>query len=513
MFIGVRKHVEEYIDKANIAVPGQGAAALLKVMTILSNISAKLFYSFNARADPNALLAKPPVNWCGFYLMESPTHLVLGPFQGRPACQRIKVGDGVCGTAVLHRKDQCIGDVHEVECHIACDEASNAEAVVLFRHQSTIFGVLDIDSTVKNFFSEEDMKELRSLMDFVGEKLAPLIQPPRVVEPSSHAIPGTNLHATRLGTKATAFHVESTHNHAATTTITQPPVQTGGPHPTQQMASVGGWEMRSTTFDRMMSSTKFAEWEGSVGVKQLPEIIFDGNSLDLTLPVKKDTSLVGHVNVHFDARAALKNAAAYYQTPAYEATKSNVSFPSTDGWREKQKKYTVFDPQIDWAFRNNYCGTFRFVGENTSHELQSLSQPPEGRTMKSIDYDMLKDQQLPIKFYALFDLFEDDLHDAGLSKLSVRFRAMETGFFALVRFVVRIDGVSLTIRDSRVFHSFDCKEIVLEETVKRITVDELISQQPHVDGDTLRRLLTDTAEAEKVMKEIHRDFGNIFLPQ
>lgn len=102
------------------------------------------------------------VNWVGFYLMKE-GELVLGPFQGRVACTRIAVGKGVCGTAVAEAKTQCVADVHAFPGHIACDGASASEIVVPIFKNGEVYGVLDIDSPVKDRFSEDDQAKLESV--------------------------------------------------------------------------------------------------------------------------------------------------------------------------------------------------------------------------------------------------------------------------------------------------------------------------------------------------------------
>ncbi|MCK6265037.1 GAF domain-containing protein [Vibrio sp. ZSDE26] len=109
------------------------------------------------------------LNWVGFYLMKQ-NELVLGPFQGNPACVRIPVGRGVCGTAVATNTVQRIYDVHEFEGHISCDAASNSELVIPFSVGGKIIGVLDIDSPTIGRFSEIDEEGLTFLMREV-EKL------------------------------------------------------------------------------------------------------------------------------------------------------------------------------------------------------------------------------------------------------------------------------------------------------------------------------------------------------
>ncbi|GAK83218.1 Free methionine-(R)-sulfoxide reductase [Vibrio ponticus] len=109
------------------------------------------------------------INWVGFYLIDQ-EQLVLGPFQGKPACVRIPLGKGVCGTAAATNQVQRVYDVHEFEGHIACDAASNSEIVIPFTINGKIAGVLDIDSPNIGRFSQEDENGLTKLMAEV-EKL------------------------------------------------------------------------------------------------------------------------------------------------------------------------------------------------------------------------------------------------------------------------------------------------------------------------------------------------------
>ena len=108
-------------------------------------------------ANASALLWQelPDINWAGFYKMEQGI-LVLGPFQGKPACIEIPVGRGVCGTAVAEDRTQLVYDVHQFPGHIACDCASNSEIVVPIHVRGAVWGVLDIDSPRVGRFSQED---------------------------------------------------------------------------------------------------------------------------------------------------------------------------------------------------------------------------------------------------------------------------------------------------------------------------------------------------------------------
>ena len=109
------------------------------------------------------------LNWAGFYLTKG-DELVLGPFQGKPACVRIPMGRGVCGTAAQTNSVQRVYDVHEFEGHIACDAASNSEIVIPFTINGEVAGVLDIDSPNIGRFNEIDEEGLTYFMAEV-EKL------------------------------------------------------------------------------------------------------------------------------------------------------------------------------------------------------------------------------------------------------------------------------------------------------------------------------------------------------
>jgi L-methionine (R)-S-oxide reductase len=97
----------------------------------------------------------PDINWAGFYFLRD-GELVLGPFHGKPACVRIAVGKGVCGTAAAQKKTVVVSDVHKFPGHIACDSASNSEIVVPLIHKGRLIGVLDIDSPSHDRFAEVD---------------------------------------------------------------------------------------------------------------------------------------------------------------------------------------------------------------------------------------------------------------------------------------------------------------------------------------------------------------------
>ena len=123
----------------------------------LAALTEDVPYEIANLSNASALLWEnlPDINWAGFYKMVDGA-LVLYPFQGKPACIRIPVGRGVCGTAVAEDRVQLVYDVHQFPGHIACDCASNSEIVVPIHVNGEIWGVLDIDSPSIGRFTEED---------------------------------------------------------------------------------------------------------------------------------------------------------------------------------------------------------------------------------------------------------------------------------------------------------------------------------------------------------------------
>jgi len=123
-------------------------------------------------ANASALLWQemPRLNWVGFYKMTE-GKLVLGPFQGKPACIEIPVGRGVCGTAVAEDKVQLVYDVHQFPGHIACDSASNSEIVLPIHVNERIWGVLDIDSPYVGRFTEADRAGLEKVVEVLERVL------------------------------------------------------------------------------------------------------------------------------------------------------------------------------------------------------------------------------------------------------------------------------------------------------------------------------------------------------
>lgn len=137
--------------KENYQLVAKQLSALIEgeknMIANLSNAAALLSYFLDQ------------VNWVGFYLVDG-DELILGPFQGLPACVRIPIGKGVCGTAALRRTTINVADVHQFPGHIACDAASQSEIVIPLVKEDRIIGVLDIDSPIKNRFDDTDAEML-----------------------------------------------------------------------------------------------------------------------------------------------------------------------------------------------------------------------------------------------------------------------------------------------------------------------------------------------------------------
>src|SRR5512134_2558867 len=118
-----------------------------------ANLAALLYWSL------------PQLNWAGFYLVEPRRgDLLLGPFQGKPACVRIPIGRGVCGTAAARRETVVVPDVHAFPGHIACDSASNSEVVAPIMDGDRLLGVLDLDSPVPGRFDDIDARGLEAMV-------------------------------------------------------------------------------------------------------------------------------------------------------------------------------------------------------------------------------------------------------------------------------------------------------------------------------------------------------------
>lgn len=149
--------------ETNYNLLGKQLASLIEdetnLIAILSNTSALL----NDNLDQ--------INWVGFYLIEN-NELILGPFQGHPACVHISIGKGVCGTAVANNQTQLVDDVNTFPDHIACDANSKSEIVVPIHVDNEIIGVLDIDAPITQRFSKGDQQGLEEIVSILEHQLS-----------------------------------------------------------------------------------------------------------------------------------------------------------------------------------------------------------------------------------------------------------------------------------------------------------------------------------------------------
>jgi GAF domain-containing protein len=157
MFISMvvnKKHQYQELAKQTQALLGSETDTVAN----LANISALLYWGLKE------------VNWAGFYFLKD-NQLVLGPFHGRPACMRIPIGNGVCGTAAANNKIQLVEDVHQFSGHIACDAASNSEIVLPIMKDGKLFAVLDLDSPLIGRFDIDDKEGLSQIVKILQQAL------------------------------------------------------------------------------------------------------------------------------------------------------------------------------------------------------------------------------------------------------------------------------------------------------------------------------------------------------
>ncbi len=152
---------------------GDKAELYRDILSALDALTADEPDAIANMANAAALLWQylPDLNWSGFYRMVDDT-LVLGPFQGKPACIRIAAGAGVCGAAAATRETQLVADVHAFPGHIACDAASASELVVPIIHEGRLVGVLDLDSPIPGRFDAQDARGCEAIVSLLAPRIA-----------------------------------------------------------------------------------------------------------------------------------------------------------------------------------------------------------------------------------------------------------------------------------------------------------------------------------------------------
>jgi type 2A phosphatase activator TIP41 len=447
----------------------------------LSNVAALCFYELNRFCNPGAPLEELRVNWFGFYLLQAPGVLALGPFQGRPACMEIRVGRGVCGTVAESGEALVVPDVHDFPGHIACDSASESEVVVpILIENGSVVGVIDVDSRVLGHFSAEDKEGLERVAAVLVQHLEFPMARALAVNPAL-GLPGYSALAggekalqqpksafaggvTEKGTAETNTTSRTPASPTPVTTVTHIPyfkIEARLPDVTTKCVS--GWHFTTTTLDKIMTQEEEKEMQAALHISSLPEIAFRNNTLAIGPETEREQPWLV-----FNVEGLLRSASNYYHTEEYRAVVApQLSIPVSAGWQTTE--YAKHDPNVDWAWRNNFYGL-------AEGRVRVVPRPPD---TPGINWNLLKDNSLPILFYGSFDLVEDDLHDHGMLTSSVKYRVMESAFFVLFRHFIRVDNAAVWMREVRIYHEFSEKNsvtgmphVVLLEQLRHASIAE-----------------------------------------
>eukprot|EP01004_Peranema_trichophorum_P007356 NODE_6134_length_922_cov_42.226533_g5543_i0.p1 GENE.NODE_6134_length_922_cov_42.226533_g5543_i0~~NODE_6134_length_922_cov_42.226533_g5543_i0.p1 ORF type:complete len:256 (+),score=43.78 NODE_6134_length_922_cov_42.226533_g5543_i0:74-841(+) len=211
-----------------------------------------------------------------------------------------------------------------------------------------------------------------------------------------------------------------------------------------------GWSFESCDSSRIMPSARMEEWQSTLAYTTLPEMIFEDNRIIIQ---HQDSGCI----MKFVAFEALREAKK-------KPGEQEVVVRYASHWRSKDAEGKAeADQGIRWTFETDYEGDFEKNG-----------QPwlPEEESTETIDYELLKDRTQSILFSETAVLYEDELHDNGVSKLTVRMRVMPSCFFLLMRHWLRVDEVVSRVRDIRVFHKFGSDLVVRETSVKELELEK-----------------------------------------
>ncbi|KPA83802.1 hypothetical protein ABB37_02018 [Leptomonas pyrrhocoris] len=354
----------------------------------LSNVAALCFYELNRFCNPGAALEELKVNWFGFYLFQAPGLLALGPFQGRPACTEIRVGRGVCGTVAESGESLVVPDVHEFPGHIACDAASAAEVVVpVLIENGSIVGVIDVDSTELSFFTEEDKEGLERVAAVLVRHLEFPMARALALNPSL-GLPGYSALAggeRALQQPSDAQEEQRTAEAASpaspptTTVIRIPYFKVEAPVPDVATKFVGGWQFTTTKLDRIMAQEEEKQMQQLLQISSLPEIAFRNNTL--AIGPESDRA---HPWLLFDVEGLMRSASSYYHTAEFKnVVGPQLSIPVSEGWQTSE--YAKHDPNIDWAWRNNFFGL-------KEDQVRLVPRPAD---TPGINWDLLKNNIPP----------------------------------------------------------------------------------------------------------------------
>eukprot|EP01006_Ploeotia_vitrea_P049472 TRINITY_DN67343_c6_g1_i1.p1 TRINITY_DN67343_c6_g1~~TRINITY_DN67343_c6_g1_i1.p1 ORF type:complete len:266 (+),score=18.13 TRINITY_DN67343_c6_g1_i1:79-876(+) len=222
-----------------------------------------------------------------------------------------------------------------------------------------------------------------------------------------------------------------------------------------------GWAFEAVNNTPIMPSTKEDEWQKDLDIGILPEMLFDKNKLSFSHEATG-------ITLDFTAFEGLKHC---IRTDGDTENVTHAKYH--DIWQKKHNKQpgdtelVTHDHKIRWTFQGKYMGTF--------YRQKGAEQVPikPVECEKEIDYELLKDQTQPIVFSDNIILFEDELHDCGETKLSVRTRVMPTCWFVLLRQWLRVDEVEMYLWDVRFFHKFGTDEVIIELTERMQPLQKL----------------------------------------
>lgn len=484
MYVWLNNQVELLIDGLSTKFTPDA-----NMIIALSNVSALCYHTLNHFHSPEAPLHSVPVNWFGFYILQAPGILGLGPFQGRPACTSIRVGRGVCGTAVAQKKSLVIQDVHQFPGHIACDSASNSEIVVpiILPDVGGVVGLIDVDSINMSQFDEVDREGLEGVAATLLKHVAfpmtkvlslqPSFDTPAAAEVPPYSLPsyafGPNqphpvvgfgssgavgslsehLTATPLPTKIPAVRIERRDPNGKGADAETPDARTTLPNASDvevEEKDIGGWHFTSRRCTRITNENETDELEMTTGIKLLPEIMYL-NHLNVV------DSITNQKILQFDLASILSNAKEFYQSPVYvEKVKETFRLPASEKWVDSP--FQRMDSGVDWAWRNNFFGVLP-----SRVTLCPLGPNEENDPSYNINWDLLRNQQMPIRFYTALTFFEDDLHDSGEVECSLKARVMEKAFFILFRHALVVHGPGLSaggiVREVRLFQEFGKRDV------------------------------------------------------
>lgn len=418
----------------------------------------------------------------------------------------------VCGACAERRESIVVRDVHDFPGHIACDTASNSEVVVPILKETlpaghpNLVALIDSDSVHIGLFDDDDRVGLERIAHVLQEHLHFPMQHILAVQPdfdtaaaadepafklASYAFgPGApsptdgGLTVAALPTAITAFRVTSA-------PCSPLPSLSFTPAAEKDSAEIAEWHFSSAEYDRIANTEENRLVEKALGCGALPEILYL-NAVQISLPRKY--AVPGHsppttnsLLLRFDTISIIQNAQSFYKSFYYQdKVAPTYRIPAATMWDTNYAHFDRLETGVDWAWRNNFFGL-------VSPAFTLTPVPPESEV--GINWELLRDQTIPIQFFKSMSFFEDDLHDFGDVECSLKLRAMASGFLVLFRFALDVHGAGGVVRDVRIFHEVGKKHptqslplVVVEE--KLLTLGTGDSLAAKVDSAVLHSVHT-----------------------